>query len=356
MKKSNFIIAAAALCVSAAAAQGNFSLKGTLPDPSLNGKKIYIVNYDTNEKLDSATVKDNTFSFNVKTGTASLPAALMLNGRKSVTFILEPGNAVLSEDGAVRGTALNDKNEAIMVSLDSLYNDYRSNVKNLSKSGKPMNEIMAEAEQCRQSLSESVSAFLLKEFDANKDNAVGYGLFLQITDGMSIEEMDGLLSGSPEWMKNSNAVKTAMRKAENLEKTAPGKMFTDFSVKTSDGKTAKLSDYVGKGKYILADFFASWCGPCMREMPNLKSLHEKYAGKGFEIVGIAVWDDPADTKRCVGQQQLPWAIIDNAQTEPTDIYGIGGIPHIIVFAPDGKIAFRGLTGEKLAEEIGKLLD
>ena len=178
---------------------------------------------------------------------------------------------------------------------------------------------------------------------------------MQIADGMTVAEIDSMLAESPEWMKNSNIVKSYKKMAESLEKTAAGKMFTDFEITTSNGTKKKLSDYVGKGDYVLLDFFASWCGPCMREMPTLKKIYEKYNGKGLTMVGVAVWDEPDDTRRCIEEQQIPWAVIDNAQTIPTDIYGVRGIPHIVVFTPDGTIAFRGLVGEQLAAEIDKLL-
>ena len=90
-------------------------------------------------------------------------------------------------------------------------------------------------------------------------------------------------------------------------------------------------------------------------MPTLNKIYEKYIGKGLTMVGVALWDEPDDTRRCIEEQQIPWAVIDNAQTIPTDIYGVRGIPHIVVFAPDGTIAFRGLVGEQLAAEIDKLL-
>lgn len=176
-----------------------------------------------------------------------------------------------------------------------------------------------------------------------------------IADGMTVAEMDELLDGAVQWIKESNAVASYKQKALSMEKTAPGQMFTDFSVKMSNGKTVKLSDYVGKGDYVVLDFFASWCGPCRREMPTLKGIYEKYNGKGLKVVGLAVWDEPADTKKCVKELALPWTIIDNAQSEATEIYGVSGIPHIIVFAPDGTILARDLRGNDLTAKVDELL-
>lgn len=356
MKKLKVLTIAAACCLTATAQSNVCELSGTIPDNSLNGQKIYIVNCDTDEKLDSTIVTDRKLSFSTKVKGGATPAALAFNGRKAALFILEPGKVVLDDNGIAKGTPLNDRNSAIVARLDSLYGDYRNKVQQLSQSGKAMNEILAEAEKHQQVLVSSTRNFLRSEFEANKDNALSYNVFLQMSNGMSLAEMDNLLAGASDWLKNTNLVKTNRKQAERFEKTAPGKMFTDFSVKMSNGKTATLSDYVGKGEYVLLDFFASWCGPCMREMPNLKSLYNKYNGKGLKIIGVAVWDEPEDTKKCIESEQLPWTIIDNAQNVHTDVYGVStGIPHIVVFAPDGTIAFRGLTGAKLVEAVDKVM-
>ena len=104
--------------------------------------------------------------------------------------------------------------------------------------------------------------------------------------------------------------------------TQPGAKFTDFEV-TYDGKTHRLSDVVGKGKPVLVDFWASWCGPCRREMPNLKAINEKY-GDRLKVLGVAVWDEPDDTLKAVKELGLPWEIWVNGKTAPTDAYGING--------------------------------
>ena len=356
MKRFKSVIASVACCSLSTFAVGNVcELTASLPVEDLNGQKIYLVDFDTDQPLDSTTVSGKTFSFKTAVGNRAIPAALSVAGKKAVIFILEPGKLHINEMGITTGSTLNDRNSRTNTQLDSLYSDYRKQLQVLSASGKPMEEIMAEAEKRQEVLATTATKLLKDQFDTNKDNALGYLSLIQLANEMSMTELNAILTGVPEWIANSNAVRKILQQAENLEKTAPGKMFTDFSVKTSNGKTVKLSDYVGKGEYVLVDFFASWCGPCMREMPNLKQIHNKYNGKGLKIVGLAVWNEPADTKQCVENQNLPWTIIDNAQTIPTDIYGVTGIPHIIMFAPDGKIAFRGLTGEQLVEAVDKIM-
>ncbi|MBP5683070.1 MAG: AhpC/TSA family protein [Bacteroidales bacterium] len=141
---------------------------------------------------------------------------------------------------------------------------------------------------------------------------------------------------------------------KNLEATGEGKMFTDFSV-DYNGKTQKLSDYVGKGKYVLTDFWASWCGPCRSEIPNIINVYNKYKGKKFEVLGVAVMDEPEDSEKAIKDLKINYPQILNAQEEVTKTYGIQGIPEIILFGPDGTIVRRGLRGSEIEATVKECL-
>ena len=132
-------------------------------------------------------------------------------------------------------------------------------------------------------------------------------------------------------------------------------MFTDFTVTDENGVERKLSDYVGKGDYVLADFWASWCGPCRAEIPHIKKVYDKYNGKGLTVLGIAVWDKPEDTQKAIDELQIKWPQITNAGSVPTDIYGINGIPHIILFGPDGTILARDLRGDNMIAKVDEVM-
>lgn len=171
-----------------------------------------------------------------------------------------------------------------------------------------------------------------------------------------LAEALGMLEGAA---LEDDYVKSLVALNDAKQATAEGKMFTDFTVvqdpADSLGSKVSLSDFVGKGKYVLVDFWASWCGPCKAEIPNIAAVYEKYKGEDFDVLSIAVWDDPADTKVSAKEHGVVWNQIINAQQVPTDLYGIEGIPHIILFGPDGTILKRNLRGEDIESAVAEAL-
>lgn len=159
---------------------------------------------------------------------------------------------------------------------------------------------------------------------------------------------------SDDFLKNDSTVINAKKGWEKLIATEEGKMFVDFEAEYN-GKVAKLSDYVGKGKYVLVDFWASWCGPCKREIPNLIKVYNQYKGEKFEVLGVATWDKPEDTLKSIEELGIPYPQMLNAQQAGSDAYGINGIPQIILFGPDGTIIKRNLRGEMIEKTVAELV-
>lgn len=146
----------------------------------------------------------------------------------------------------------------------------------------------------------------------------------------------------------------AKKKLDTKSHTAEGTQFVDFECEYN-GKVQKLSDYVGKGKYVLVDFWASWCGPCRQEIPNIKAVWEKYHGDRFEVLGVATWDEPDNTLKAIEEEGVKYPQIINAQQAGSDAYSISGIPEIILFAPDGTIVKRGLRGDAIEKTVAEAL-
>ena len=120
----------------------------------------------------------------------------------------------------------------------------------------------------------------------------------------------------------------------------------------------RLSDFVGHGKYILVDFWASWCGPCRGEVPNLKAVYDEFGGDDFEIVSVAVWDKAEDAFDAIEEEEMNWTqIVCSAGTNqvPTQVYGIEGIPYIILIDPDGKVIGEDLRGKQIRKAVKKAL-
>lgn len=173
-----------------------------------------------------------------------------------------------------------------------------------------------------------------------------------IIDGEQVLELISKLgpvaSAEPEIVRISGCVKSVVA-------TAEGKKFIDFSITQPDGTVKSLSQYAGNGKYCLLDMWASWCAPCRRQIPYLRQAHEKFASKGLNVVSVAVWDKPQATLDTAAAHNINWHQIIDAQQIPTDLYGVTGIPQIMLIGPDGTILKRNLGGDEIIAEIKKYL-
>ena len=197
----------------------------------------------------------------------------------------------------------------------------------------------------------------IKAYTDNTDNIVSLVALQNLMGELEDVQLDSLLNLLAPSIQEHSFV-TRMREGITARiNTAEGKPFIDFTVNSVVGMTrsvppqpkyaeVKFSDYVGKGKYILVDFWAPWCGPCKREIPNLKAVYDKYAGEKFDILSIAVWErQPVQvTIDTAAELGMNWSHINNAGSVPTDIYGVEGIPHLMLIGPDGTILKRGFHG------------
>lgn len=144
----------------------------------------------------------------------------------------------------------------------------------------------------------------------------------------------------------------------DLRKTStftPGMEAPDLVGPTPDGSTYSLSKM--RGKYVLIDFWASWCGPCRRENPNVVALYDKYKSKGFEILGVSLDREEGAWKKAIEQDKLTWAHISDLKGWKSDhaaLYSVSSIPQTLLLDPQGKIIQRNLRGEQLAEKLREI--
>ena len=210
--------------------------------------------------------------------------------------------------------------------------------------------------------------FNLNAAKKNPDNDVAVQVLMNLRGLIDDEQASRIITRMPVEMLENEQVAALKEGLDARRETSEGKMFKDFTVNSVVGQSrsippqpvyaeVKLSDYVGKGKYILLDFWSPWCGPCRREMPNIKAVYDKYHGDRFDVVSIAVWErEPVEvTIETAAKLDMTWNQINNGQREPASIYGVEGIPHLILFGPDGTILKRGFHGAEIEEVVSSYL-
>ena len=170
------------------------------------------------------------------------------------------------------------------------------------------------------------------------------------------EMLDDIYPHLGPWILSRNIIQKEIAEINQSRKMAPGQPFIDFEGEDVNGNKVKLSDYVGKGKYVIVDFSASWCGPCKEEMPNLANIYNTYKHTNFDMVTVMVWDKLEASKKMLKEFDVNWKSIVNVGMKPMELYGFSGIPRIILFAPDGTIVHNELRGDLIKAKLQEVLD
>ena len=199
--------------------------------------------------------------------------------------------------------------------------------------------------------------FNLEAARKNGDNDVAVQALMNLRGLIEDDQVDEIIAGMSDEIRQNEQVVYLKNGLDARKATAEGSMFQDFTVEHVYGydrsvdpqplkKEVKFSDYVGKGTYVLVDFWSPWCGPCRREIPNIQKVYEQYKDKGLEVLSLAVWErkPQSHTIETAAELGMDWLHINNCGKVPTDIYGVEGIPHLMLIGPDGTILKRGFHG------------
>ena len=373
MKFNSFIFAAGVAAVVASCAQVSETTEvtGTVVPEGFDSVQITV-----GDQIDTLVpVVDGKFSLQVPTNVCS--AGTVAAGQYGINFIPDgtPLHVTIDTTSVVTSKypkiSVQERLNAFFDQEEELVAEFRAKRQELTENTELSDEEKEQAwEEFETPFMERYNALNESVFTSNTDNLVSVFALRNIRSEYSDAQMDSLLNLLSPSLQEHKYVKGMKDALSARLETAEGKMFKDFTVNNVVGLTrsippqpvyqgAKLSDYVGNGKYVLLDFWSPWCGPCKREIPNIKAIYELYGGEKFEVVSIAVWEREhvQVSINTAAQLGMTWPQLFNGQREPAEIYGVEGIPHLILFGPDGTILKRGFHGyDGIKAAVAEYLD
>lgn len=365
------LIALPVLLVAIVGCGGNknkYTINGTLVDEAFEGANVYMFDVENqNVKLDSTVVANGAFAFSGELETpivATIVALTVDNKHKMMECVLENGTIVVDlDENKLSGTPLNEAFANMMnvgtdetALLQALYKEYLA-----APSEEERKLVEAKYDSVLEIYTAKELVALENVFAENGDNVLGAYAFYQLVKSqrdagtITSVQVDSILATAAPVVKNFSLTTKVLEGLRKLEKTSVGKPYTDLDLLEGEVMTAtKLSQHIA-GKVALIDFWASWCGPCRAEIPNIAEMHKKYADKGVVVIGLNVWDKPEAQRKTIETMNMTWLQLADTTKVATDTYGVNGIPQIMLIGKDGTILARDLRGEAIEVAIVEAL-
>ncbi|ANI88655.1 hypothetical protein A9P82_04750 [Arachidicoccus ginsenosidimutans] len=325
------------------AQSGKFVIDGKIISDTLTTGKVYLNYEDNNQNLrDSSSVINNTYHFEgtMKDGGIQvnlyLKDSLMSRAFKGFAqFDVQPGHVyVTHKSNFVRTNITGSLLQQQADSLDVQRKDARVNHTGTDK---------------------DVDVHFIKN---HPDSWLSYTILsthLIRNNDLSLDEADALYAVLSPRLKNYDTVKSLKALIDGKRMAVVGKPAIDFTEKDINGKSISLSSY--RGKYVLVDFWASWCHPCRAENPNVTAAYHKFKDKGLNILSVSLDGDRKRWLEAVKHDKLEWTQVSNLEAFEDEVavkYGIHAIPANFLISPDGIIVAKDLRGEELDKELTKI--
>ena len=347
-------------CTSKPSFEVNFKLTGAIGKAYLsqrqNGKWI---------KLDSVDLVNGEGSLK---GSVLTPEVYYLEvGGKGNALPVFIENSVIHIEGLadslwkakVSGSKIQDEYETLKNKLETIEKEgskYYKQAKEAKDAGNKAkaDSLMGIAEKSFMEV-EKVQKNYIK---TNPSSYISPFLLSQVYYEMDADTLESYLKSFDKKLEQVQIIKTLSERLGKLRKVAIGQITPDFTMAAIDGSPIKLSDIYSKNKYTLIDFWASWCGPCRGENPNVVAVYSEYKSKGFGIIGVSLDKEKAKWEKAIADDKLDWIQVSDLtgwQNEAAGLYAVNSIPSNLLVDNTGKIIARNLREEKLKETISGLL-